>query len=689
MLKKFSKNQIELSYVLAIGIISISVLVHSSFKSGSLETPKVSKAVQPSASAETGKVVSSGFDRIADSYNNSSNIDLEGTIRDFNPAEYAAMKYESKDSLGNGGSDTVGETFGRTYSSTNAGRTANSGTGGESVFSSTGLGITGSDAADESPEQTEDTAVPGTDTAANPIPDTSGTDTASDPIPDTGGTDTASDPIPDTSGDDTASNPIPDTSGGGGGSGTARSFNVDDVYIQGDSSIMGMKITSSHFAKGAFLVETTGARFEYVKGQLKLYQGLDKANRRLLSTLTFENEPEFIKVEDSNDHILFWSKDLNIGIYGDSTLVFSPKARQMLFCQGNFKPDYEGRHNSELLLIDDKGGMEIYPQRYEKGYEVKRIELGRIDWVADYKLNTGERVMIAAFPGKAFDWDNSFKSNILITHGSNGTDTRHIYGKMPPDSIIKQWSQNFDILIVFWKGLYTRPKGDINLLFSDSPYIVEDEAEFRRLVKTAHNNNMKVAAYTSFFAYYNDFKKSEPYIEQIIVLRDKYNIDGVYIDGLSFDFNTSHDDNKILNWEIVRRIRKLFGSEGVVVLHGTHLIKAKTANPVAAAPNIDSYCTATLNGEGVPFTSVGDAYIRYQVRKYGISNTIGLWRPDGEHPNSIDYKGIADAVIRMNCRQESHSWMMMNNNTYSWSNGLVPSYLYYLDKLEVLKQSYK
>jgi len=213
MLKKFSKNQIELSYVLAIGIVSISMLVHSSFRGGILETPKISKAVQPSLSAETGKVVSSGFDRMADSYNNSSNSDLEGTIRNFNPAEYAAMKYESKGSLGTGGSDTVGEYLGRTYNSTNAGQPADSGAGGESVFSSTGLGIMGSDAADENPEQAEDTAAPGTDTASDPVPDTSGTDTAANPIPDTSGTDTASDPVPDTSGTDTAANPIPDTSG--------------------------------------------------------------------------------------------------------------------------------------------------------------------------------------------------------------------------------------------------------------------------------------------------------------------------------------------------------------------------------------------------------------------------------------------------------------------------------------------
>lgn len=143
----------------------------------------------------------------------------------------------------------------------------------------------------------------------------------------------------------------------------AESLDVSDVYIQGDSTLMGMSTESSYFRNGAFLIETTGARFEYVKGQLKLYQGLDSSNRRLLSTITFDNEPNFVKVEASDDHILFWSKNLNLGIYGDSTLIISPKIKQQLKCRGNFKPDYEGRHKGELLLIDDKGGMEIYPQR--------------------------------------------------------------------------------------------------------------------------------------------------------------------------------------------------------------------------------------------------------------------------------------------------------------------------------------
>lgn len=188
MLMKFNKNKLEVSYVLAIGIVSIFMIVHSSFKSERLETPKVSEAVQPNISTETDEVNPSGLNRMADIYNKSSNSSPERAIGNFNPAEYVAVTYESKNALGEGGSDTIGESFGRIHS-VDAGRIGDEspGSGGESVFSSARLGGTTSNAADENPDQAENTATAGTDTASAPILDNSGTDTASNPIPDTGG----------------------------------------------------------------------------------------------------------------------------------------------------------------------------------------------------------------------------------------------------------------------------------------------------------------------------------------------------------------------------------------------------------------------------------------------------------------------------------------------------------------------
>lgn len=469
-------------------------------------------------------------------------------------------------------------------------------------------------------------------------------------------------------------------------------IDVNDISILGDSTLMGMRIESSYFAENAFLIETTGAHFEYVKGELKIYQGLDKTNRRLLSTVIFDNEPNFIKVEANDDHVLLWSDNLNIGIYGDSTCIIAPKVKLELKCTGNFKPDYEGRHKGELLLIDDSGGMEIYPQRHEASYKVRMIELGKKDWIAEYLLNANERVMIVAFPGKHFDWEKSFKSRIIVTHGSVGLGIGNPYGQMPPDHTIRQWTKNFDILVLFYKGLYERPGGDYRRLLARGPYTVENEPEFRRLLKTAHENGMKVVTYCSLFSYYREFKKFEPFYEQIKALRDKFGIDGVYVDGLTFDYLLSKDDNKIANWEMIRRLRELFGPNGVIIFHGTHNRGTHLANPVATAPNIDSYCTATMYGEGVSFDSVDDPYVKYQVRKYGISNTIGMWRYD-QKPDSITYEEIIDAVLRMNGREMAYGWVPLyekpRNNKYTWGSGFNKSYSYYAKNLVQLEQEYK
>jgi len=441
---------------------------------------------------------------------------------------------------------------------------------------------------------------------------------------------------------------------------------VNDIYIQGDSTLMGMKIESSYFAENAFLIETTGARFEYVKGQLKIYQGLDKTNRRLLSTVTFDNEPNFIKVKASDDHILLWSKDLNLGIYGNSTLIVSPKNKQQLKCRGNFKPDYEGRYKGELLLIDDLGGMEIYPQRYEAGYKIKKIELGKQDWIADYELKAGERVMIAAFPGREFDWEKSFRMNII---GTGGRATAEIYpdGELPPDAVIREWSRKFDVMYVSYGSLYkeSAPGG---------PYMLKNKAEFERLVRTAHRNGMKVVAYSSLFYHYRRTRDIESYYEEMKLLHDKYAIDGLYVDGLLFDQEPYWIDDKIVNFEMMRRLRRLFGSEGLIFYHGTSL-----GSPVATIPNVDSYCDVTVYGEGVAFRSVKDPYVRYQVRKYGISNTIGIWLTDN-NPNSIGYAEIVDAVIEMNCRE----WW----GDATFNQKFNARFRYYLKRFGILKKAY-
>lgn len=452
----------------------------------------------------------------------------------------------------------------------------------------------------------------------------------------------------------------------------AADRDVASVSFRGDCTNFGMQVESSYFADDSFLIVTTGARFEYVPGEMKIYQGLgNDLDRRLAATLAIEGVGKFEKVEANDDHVLLWSENLNIGIYGDSTCILAPKRKLNIRFTGNFKPDYEGRYKGELLLIDEAGGMEIYPQRYEAGYEVKRIELGKRDWIAEYVLNANERVMVAAFPGRDFDWEKSFKSHLVITTGGFGLDHPYAFGVMPPDDVIKKWSSFLDIIAVHHNGLWKSGK-------SWGPYIVANGPEFERLVATAHKHEMKVIAHASVYYFFWKDKNIEHFYQQVKAIYDKYGTDGVYIDGLTFDYKLYKIDNKILNWEIIRRLRQLFGSDGVIVIHDTSL-----GSPVGTVPNIDSYCDATHNGEGVSFKSINDPYVKYQVRKYGISNTIGLWlRGGGAKPDYISDKEVIDALLAMNCRDYWNGYVFWKERRRN-----LP-HKYYMEQLEKLKQKY-
>jgi hypothetical protein len=86
---------------------------------------------------------------------------------------------------------------------------------------------------------------------------------------------------------------------------------------------------------------------------------------------------------------------------------------------------------------------------------------------------------------------------------------------------------------------------------------------------------------------------------------------------------------------------------------------------------------------------LNEPYVRYHVRKYGISNTVALWKT-GPHPSSITDKDITDAIIRMNGRKRWGGYVVTKTpppgNEYVWPTKLGPEYMYYLEQIEELKK---
>ncbi|MBP7747410.1 MAG: hypothetical protein KA383_14930 [Phycisphaerae bacterium] len=463
--------------------------------------------------------------------------------------------------------------------------------------------------------------------------------------------------------------------------GHAADDDVANVRFRGDGTVLGMRIGAVQTSAEPVRVETTGARFEYAGGVLRVFQGLSEP-RRCVATLTLGGAPVLEAREQTEDHVLLWSAAANVGVYGDSTLIFAPHAELRLTCQGAFKPEYEGRQDGELLLIDERGGLAIYPQRHEAGYTVNKIVLQRSDWVADYTLRPGQRVMLAAFPGRPFDWERSFRTESVIVYGSMGKGAGNPYGEMPSAREIGALARHFNIMLVWHWGLYEggRP---------EPPHVIVNEAEFRRLVQTAQSQGMKVAPYTSLFAHVRKFGEVEGYYDFVRMLVERYGVAGIYIDGMCFDYHLSKLDDKIANWEMIRRLRQLLGRDRVIVFHGTHL-----GTPTATMPNVDTYCDATIFGEGVTFKSVEDPYVRYQVRKYDISNTVAYWLygRNGKPPEGITWEQCVDALVAMNGRGLSYSSVAVHepprNNKYVWGDGNTGRYRYYLGKLAPVRAAY-
>ena len=162
---------------------------------------------------------------------------------------------------------------------------------------------------------------------------------------------------------------------GSGSSGTDGSGSTDtgtpndfsDLYSK---MLFGMKIENENASNGAFLVTTTRARFEYNNGKLKIYQG-SGTDKRLLVTITFDQSVSFVKVESTNDKVVFSSDKVNISIYGDSTCLIGAKQNCNLTLKSNFEPAFRKISNERTVLSDILGGLCISPQLNGTGFVVE------------------------------------------------------------------------------------------------------------------------------------------------------------------------------------------------------------------------------------------------------------------------------------------------------------------------------
>lgn len=379
-----------------------------------------------------------------------------------------------------------------------------------------------------------------------------------------------------------------------------------------------MKIKKVNEAKDKISILTTGAEYVIDKSgkssTISCYQGLGK--KRLVAIVDFNRSLPTLSVERTDDSMCVLHQNiggdkgggayLRLQINGDSLLEIYSCVELALSFTGNFQADYNVQKNGHVLLIDETGGIGIYP--YQGLNHIEFTNCTQRKWKIRYGLNAYCQLFLSVFPSRPFNYVQAFEEKIV--HHSTWPQIH------PIDKMIEKANKYANILVLhdgIWRGKYDRAGKlleNINDIYENSAYccfdyVAVNEKELTRVVKKSHSLGMKVIPYMSPFY---SMAKGDDFLFRVKHVLEKYGFDGVYYDGISMDI--------LYSYQMIKKTRELLKDKILYV----HL----TSDPLSEniyCPFIDTYADYILRAEHI--TGFDDKYLRYVLSGYNISNTIG------------------------------------------------------------------
>lgn len=420
----------------------------------------------------------------------------------------------------------------------------------------------------------------------------------------------------------------------------------EGVTFPGSAGDLPMNVESCVIEDGLIVVETTGARYVF-----------DTAEDTILASQRIEFPRELAKwhsslplanlrVDQSTEDVCVLSNEyLTIGIQRDSLVVISPQSELTMTLTNLLGGDYNRYARGYLYSTDDFGGVSVDPyipsgtglepqselltgglsfveltslHAYQEQLATGTVwgraawnteELGSAEpgWQATWTTLPGTLFTTSVFPPRPFDWEASF---------TEGRRTFRYY-QDPTVNARKQPQFTHWLLWDFIPKMFGHS-------YSNN-YEPLDEKHFREIVAKAHELGIGVLPYMS--AYFAPTRDPYVYIDGVKQFKEKYNIDGVYSDGLpSVDW--------IAGYKIMRMLRELFPS-GFISVH--HSIQQSGWDVAQHKPFLYTYATSLSMGEGVESRTGKDwQYPRYFTSQFRKSNSMGKllanhwYSPEGE-----------------------------------------------------------
>lgn len=401
--------------------------------------------------------------------------------------------------------------------------------------------------------------------------------------------------------------------------GCARSAPQAVAEGDGRSAPRGMRLEAFEPAPDAsgFTVRTTGAVIRADLGARRVSVEQRVGVERVVATIELDEDVGAVMARPPRRTALELTWDgqapgePTVIVAGDSTIRL--QGVRTLAVGLAFVPlhAHVRKENGGLLAFDDDGGIAIIPPVAAPA-SGQPPGLAGSRWTLAAQTPLAELV-IAVCPPRPFD---PARADHGVVHYAS-----HIR-RYPSDADIVAMSRYARVLELHswvwkdrwapaagypetygnWEAGMRPPWDDLSYAPLDGRFVPDDEAEFLRVVRTAHALGMKVAPYLG-----GALMRPEDVAPEALRLRDAYGVDGVYLDGMP----GAPLQEAAVALTIARDLRAVFGNEGWLNFHDTH--------SGYFHPFVQAYMDFVTTSEHLAFD-------RWNSTTRGMSNAVGgLW----------------------------------------------------------------
>ncbi len=380
------------------------------------------------------------------------------------------------------------------------------------------------------------------------------------------------------------------------------------VTFPGSPSRFGMSVEGAEQdgrgASAHFTVTTSGAQYvlDAAAGTMSCSQRIGA--QREVATVDFGGPLGELRLGRRDDDVcVLEGRDLALGFQGDSLVTIATNRALSATVTSRIGAEWFRVQDPHLLAIDEAGGFCVTPwarpELTSPGTTIQPPEADTSEpsWSASWSVGAREMFALAVFPGREFDWEESFDKRIVCTGGG-----------VIAQEALEEYSKHASVHFMFGHIYDQWVAGNTH-----APYNITDPEALMASIDRGHELGTESIIYRHPTSYDWVGLDVDFFLEDLRVTRRRYGFDGWYFDGYP----------QLQDWmgcyRAMRIVRERVG-DGTIYVHCT-------LNPPARmteiyCPFIDSYATFLLRAEAQVIHGPSDPYLRYVVNTQHISNTL-------------------------------------------------------------------